>query len=200
MPEDSSEDRRPRRVAAYVGLGANVGDARGTLGKALRAMAALPGVTLRGVSGLYRTRPVGVDDQPDFLNAVVELDVLAGPDPATGAQALLDALKQLERALGRRPRGRWGPREVDLDLLLFGDQQINAGRPDGRWLEVPHPAMAERLFVLAPLAELAPSLHPPGWHQSIDEARAMRERIEGPAAVTRIGEWQPTAWEWLIER
>ena len=84
------------------------------------ALAALPGARLRGVSNLYRTKPVGVEDQPDFLNAVVALDVPAGPDPATGATALLVALKDLERAFGRERRGRWGPRELDLDLLVFG--------------------------------------------------------------------------------
>ena len=88
---------------------------------------------------LYRTKPVGVTDQPDFLNAVVALDVPAGPDPETGALALLGALKQLEQALGRQKRQRWGPREIDLDLLLFGRNSINVKRPDERWLVVPHP-------------------------------------------------------------
>ena len=118
-----------RRVRAYVGLGANLGDASATLAAAARALAALPGVRVRGVSRLYATRPVGVEDQPDFRNAVVALDVPAGPDPATGALALLVALKRLERAFGRRERERWGPRELDLDLLIFGRARLSLERP-----------------------------------------------------------------------
>ena len=89
-----------KRVRAYIGLGANVGDARANLADAVRALAALPGARLRAASRLYRTKPVGVTDQPDFLNAVIALDVPAGPDPETGALALLAALKLLEGAIG----------------------------------------------------------------------------------------------------
>jgi len=181
------EELVPKRVRAYVGLGSNVGDSRSALRNAIRAMAALPGVRLRGISRLYRTRPVGVADQPDFLNAVVALDVPAGADPETGALALLSALKELEAALGRRPRVRWGPREIDLDLLVFGRHMIKAARPDGRWLEVPHPLARERLFVLAPLADLAPDLRPPGWGESVAGARDRRRAIEGPDAVRDSG-------------
>ena len=172
-----------RRVRAYVGLGANRGDARANLRHAVRALAALPGVRLRAVSPLYRTRPVGVLDQPDFLNAVAALDVPAGPDPATGALALLGALKQLEAAIGRGPSERWGPREIDLDLLVFGRHAVSVRRPDGRWLEVPHPEMRERLFVLAPLADLAARLRPPGWSESVASARDRRRLVEGEDAV-----------------
>src|SRR5688572_7682965 len=150
-----------------------MGDAKQTLTAAVHALAALPGACLRGVSNLYRTKPVGVEDQPDFLNAVVALDVPAGPDPATGATALLAALKQLERSFGRQERRRWGPREVDLDLLLFGRASIDIDRPAegasndpakaGIPLVVPHRDARNRLFVLAPLADLAPALVPPGW-------------------------------------
>jgi 2-amino-4-hydroxy-6-hydroxymethyldihydropteridine diphosphokinase len=91
-----------RRVRAYVALGANVGDARATLAAAVRTLSALPGARLVAVSRLYATRPVGVTDQPDFLNAAVALDVPAGPDPETGALALLVAMKQLEHAFGRK--------------------------------------------------------------------------------------------------
>lgn len=187
MAESRYGGRLSNRVRAYVGLGANIGDARAMLTKAARALAALPGVRVRGVSRLYRTRPVGVTDQPDFLNAVVALDVPAGPDPETGALALLVALKQLEEALGRKPRQRWGPREIDLDLLVFGRHRISAKRPDGRWLEVPHPQAHERLFVLAPLADLAPRLRPPGWGESVATARSRREAAEGQDAVEVIG-------------
>jgi 2-amino-4-hydroxy-6-hydroxymethyldihydropteridine diphosphokinase len=197
-----------RRVRAYVGLGANIGDARRTLTQAVAALAAMPGARLRGVSRLYQTRPVGVTDQPDFLNAAVALDVPAGPDPATGATALLVALKHLERAFGRQRRGRWEQRELDLDLLLFGRNRLAIERPPAgaplsaaldpgaaaRLLEVPHPALAERLFVLAPLDDLGPRLVPPGLHRSVRTLRREREAIEGADAVRPIGTWRDAAW------
>ena len=175
-----------KRVRAYVGLGANVGDTRANLRNAVRALAALPGVSVRGTSRLYRTKPVGVTDQPDFLNAVVALDVPAGPDPETGALALLAALKSLEQAIGRKVRQRWGPREIDLDLLVFGRNHIHVERPDKRWLEVPHADARQRLFVLAPLADLAPGLRPPGWGESVESARR-RAAAEAPDAVQVVG-------------
>lgn len=173
-----------KRVRAYIGLGSNVGDSRRTLSNAAQALAALPGARVRAISPLYWTRPVGEVDQPDFLNAVVALDVPAGPDPDTGALALLGALKQVEHALGRQPRQRWGPREIDLDLLVFGRHRIDVGRPDGRWLKVPHPEVAERLFVLAPLADIAPGLRPPGWRQTV--ATALRRRKREPDAKSAV--------------
>ena len=162
-----------------MGLGANVGDPLENLQLAVHALGALPGVSLRAVSRLYSTKPVGVIDQPDFLNAVVALDVPAGLSPETGALALLVALKSLEQALGRQARQRWGPREVDLDLLLFGRNVIKVERPDGRWLAVPHVQAHERLFVLAPLSDLAPGLRPPGWHETVSTARRRQELAEG---------------------
>jgi len=196
------------RVRAYIGLGANVGDARRTLADAVGALARLPGARLRGVSRLYQTRPVGVLDQPDFLNAVVALDVPAGAEPAAGATELLIGLKRLERELGRRARRRWGPRELDLDLLLFGRARLAVERPPegaplsadldpgaaARLLEVPHPAMAERLFVLAPLADVAPRLVPPGWHETVAAAARRRAEVEGAAAVRVAGTWAADRW------
>jgi 2-amino-4-hydroxy-6-hydroxymethyldihydropteridine diphosphokinase len=177
-----------RHVRAYVGIGANVGDPRDSLSKAVRALTALPGVSLRGVSRLYSTKPVGGVEQADFLNAAVALDVPLGPDPETGALALLAALKLLEQSIGRIARERWGPREVDLDLLLFGSRIVNVERPDGRWLLVPHPEAHKRLFVLAPLSDLAPGLRPPGWHETVSTARRRQEQIEGADAVAVIAE------------
>ena len=185
-----------KRVRAYVGLGSNVGDSRITLRNAVRALAALPGVRLRGVSRLYRTQPVGVMGQPDFLNAVAVLDVPAGPDPETGALAFLGALKQIEAALGRQPREHWGPREIDLDLLLFGRHQIKTERPEGRWLEVPHPLARERLFVLAPMADLAPGLRPPGWGESVSGVWRRRTAAEQPDAVVIVGSWDDAGSGW----
>jgi len=192
---------RWRRVRAYVGLGANLGDADGTLAAAVRSLAVLPGVRLRGVSRLYATRPVGVVDQPDFRNAVVALDVPAGGDPGSAAMALLVALKELERAFGRRQRDRWGPRELDLDLLVFGRARLTierspaarSSRPGhgARSLIVPHPEARERLFVLAPLADLAPRLVPPGWGETVERARRRRVADEGPDAVRLLARWDP---------
>ena len=162
-----------------------MGDTRANLHHAVRALGALPGVRLRGVSRLYKTKPVGVADQPDFLNAVVALDVSYGPDPRTGALALLAALKVLEAAIGRKVRKRWGPREIDLDLLIFGRNKIKVLRPDRRWLEVPHVNAHERLFVLAPLADLAPWLVPPGWGESVESARR-RVAAEAPENAVQV--------------
>lgn len=191
-------------VRAYVGLGANVGDADATLAAAIHALAALPGARLRGVSRLYATAPVGVTDQPEFRNAVVALDVPAGPAPETGAVALLVALKDLERAFGRQPRERWGPREVDLDLLVFGRHRIEAERPpEGRSddpakarlpLTVPHREARHRLFVLAPLEDLGRGLVPPGWGETVGSAAARRRRDEGPDAVRPVATWDGEGW------
>jgi 2-amino-4-hydroxy-6-hydroxymethyldihydropteridine diphosphokinase len=198
------------RVRAYVGLGANVGDAEATLTDAVRALAALPRVRLRDVSRLYATEPVGVIDQPAFRNAVAALDVPAGPDPETGAIALLSALKALERRFGRQQRERWGPRELDLDLLVFGRRRIAVERPPearsidagrdptkaSKLLEVPHPAAATRLFVLAPLADLAARLVPPGWDVMVETACRRQAAIEGERAVLAVGEWDPADRRW----
>jgi 2-amino-4-hydroxy-6-hydroxymethyldihydropteridine diphosphokinase len=190
-----------RRVRAYVGLGANVGDPEATLRAAVHAIAALPGTRLVGVSRLYATKPVGVVDQPEFRNAVAAIDVPAGPDPATGATALLVALKGIELDFGREQRERWGPRELDLDLLIFGRARLSIERPPAgrsldagidpgkaaKLLEVPHPLAHERLFVLAPLADLAPGLVPPGWHETVDSARRRALAAESEDAVIPLG-------------
>jgi len=199
-----------RRVRAYIGLGANVGDAEATLAEAVHALSALAGARLRGVSRLYATAPVGVTDQPEFRNAVAALDVPPGADPATGALDLLAALKDLEHTFGRRRRRRWGPRELDLDLLVFGRARIAVERPPAarsidagtdparmaRLLVVPHASAAERLFVLAPLADLAPGLVPPGWDMTVETARQRRAAAEGVDAVKPIGTWDDGTGRW----
>jgi 2-amino-4-hydroxy-6-hydroxymethyldihydropteridine diphosphokinase len=207
-----------RRVRAYVGLGANVGDPAATLAAGVRSLAGLPGIRLRGVSRLYATEPVGVVDQPEFRNAVVALDVNAGADQASAALALLTELKTLERSFGRRRRRRWGPRELDLDLLVFGRARLVVERPpearsiddegDGggaadtvatvspKLLVVPHPSAAERLFVLAPLADLAPGLVPPGWGRTVESARRRQHVAEGPEAARAIASWDPSVMDW----
>jgi 2-amino-4-hydroxy-6-hydroxymethyldihydropteridine diphosphokinase len=131
---------------AYVGLGANLGDREATIRAAL---AELPGLV--AVSELRETDPVGVVDQPAFLNGAAALDTDLSP------RELLDALLSIERELGRERRERWGPRTIDLDLLLYGEERI-----DEPGLTVPHPRLHERRFALEPLAELAPGLELPG--------------------------------------
>jgi 2-amino-4-hydroxy-6-hydroxymethyldihydropteridine diphosphokinase len=176
---------------------------------AVHALAALPGAGVAGVSRLYVTTPVEVTDQPDFHNAVVALDVPAGPGglTPTGPIALLLALKAIERAFGRQERFRYGPREIDLDLLLFGEERVLVERPEEgrsadpakatRLLEVPHPEASRRLFVLAPLADLAPALVPPGWSESVEQARARQESIEGASAARPVARWDAGSGNWV---
>lgn len=140
-------------MRAYVGLGSNLGDRAATLRRALELLAAEPGLAVVGVSSFVETEPWGYADQPWFLNAVCALETTLEP------RALLERLLDVERRLGRT-RGdgpRFGPRTVDLDLLLHGDAVV--AEPG---LQLPHPRLHERAFVLAPLAELAPELVVPG--------------------------------------
>ena len=194
-------------MLAYIGLGANLGAPREALERAVSALSVLPGCALAGVSRLYRTRPVGPVEQGDFLNAVVGLRVPAGVTPENGAMALLIALKGLERAMGRVRREHWGPREIDLDLLLFGDARIHIeretaarsvdpGKVGVQWLDVPHASAAERSFVLAPLADLAPQLEPPDWGLSVEAARARAAADEGPDAVEPVAGWDYRTNHW----
>jgi len=134
-----------------VGLGANLGEPRQQLTEALTAMSGLPETRLAGHSSFYRTAPVGHEDQPEYLNAVAVLDTRLAPG------VLLEGLQGIERRHGRERSFPNAPRTLDLDILLFGDEQI--ARPG---LTVPHPRMHERAFVLQPLLELDPSISIPG--------------------------------------
>lgn len=135
-------------VRAYIGLGSNLADPQAQLARAVAALRSLPASRLTALSRFYRSRPMGPADQPDYLNAVAMLDT------RLEAHELLDALQSIENDQGRvRGPLRWGPRTLDLDLLLFGADIIDTGR-----LKVPHPGIAERNFVLYPLAEIAPEL------------------------------------------
>ncbi len=132
---------------AFIGLGSNLDEPEAQLQRALEALAELPASRLLGGSRLYRSAPMGPQDQPDYINAVALIDTALGP------HALLDALQAIENAQGRVRTRRWGERTLDLDLLLYADEVIADER-----LSVPHPGIAERNFVLYPLAELAPEL------------------------------------------
>ncbi len=150
-------------VEAYLGLGGNVGNVAAAFVHALSRLADAPGVKLRRVSSVYRTPPWGKRDQPPFLNmaALVETTL--------PARALLALCLDIERAMGRRRIERWGPRTLDIDILTYGEARID--EPD---LKIPHPRIAERAFVLAPLAEIAPHLQFAG--QEIAQWLALADR------------------------
>lgn len=134
-------------VRAYVGLGGNIGDPRATMAAALRLLDGDADIRVARVSSLYATPPWGITDQPDFLNAAALLETKVEP------RVLLERCLETEAKLHRVRDKRWGPRSVDLDVLTYGDREI-----DEPGLELPHPRMMDRAFVLVPLFELAPEL------------------------------------------
>lgn len=139
-------------IRCCIGLGSNLQDPAAQLQAAVDALARLPHSVISAGSALYHSAAVGPGAQPDYLNAVVMLETALAPEP------LLDALQAIEQAQGRQRQVRWGPRTLDLDILLYGEQQISLPR-----LQVPHPAMAQRHFVLYPLADICdPGLTLPG--------------------------------------
>jgi 2-amino-4-hydroxy-6-hydroxymethyldihydropteridine diphosphokinase len=136
----------------YVGLGSNLGDREATIRRAVELLEAAAGLDVVAVSSLRETDPVGYEDQPKFLNGAAAIRTELAP------QALLEQLQDVERQLGRDRSGpRFGPRTIDLDLLLYGDETL-----DEPGLQVPHPRLADRRFVLEPLAELDEGLEVPG--------------------------------------
>ncbi len=146
---------------AYIGLGANLGEREAALGAAVAALAATDGIEVVAVSTFRETDPVGYLDQPRFLNGAAAVDTTLSP------RELLDALLSVERSLGRTREGqRFGPRTIDLDLLLYGDESL-----DEPGLTVPHPRLHERAFALDPLAELDPGLVVPG-HGPLETLRS----------------------------
>lgn len=138
-------------IRCYIALGANLNEPQRQLDTAVAALKALPDSRWQGCSSYYRSLPMGPQEQPDYINAVAAIDTTLPP------LTLLDALQKIEKDNGRvRKDERWGPRTLDLDLLLYGDQEINEVR-----LTVPHYGMRDRNFVLYPLYELAPTLSLP---------------------------------------
>lgn len=130
---------------AYLGIGSNIGDKRAYIQAAIEKISLAAGIKLLRVASLYETAPWGKEDQDWFLNTVAEIDTDLTP------QMLLQELFKIEQELGRIRNIRWGPRTIDLDLLLYGEETIDSAE-----LQVPHPRMAERAFVLVPLWELCP--------------------------------------------
>ena len=165
-------DERREPITAFVGIGSNLNEPIQQIKDALELLDDLPGCHVTRRSSVYRSAPFGPVEQPDFMNAVAELAT------AVPAEFLLACLQEIERALGREPGGeRWGPRAIDLDLLVYGDESIDL--PD---LQVPHPGISERNFVLLPLREIAPQLVIPGLGQviglKIDEQHPLISRID----------------------
>jgi len=151
-------------MPAYVALGSNLDDPHAQVERAFHALAELPGTRCVLRSSLYRSKPFGPVEQPDFVNAAAGLLTALAPG------RLLAALQDLETRLGRAPPVvRWGPRRIDLDLLVHG-----ATRSDTVDLRLPHPGIAERAFVLVPLAEIAPDLDVPG----VGRVRALLSRVD----------------------
>jgi 2-amino-4-hydroxy-6-hydroxymethyldihydropteridine diphosphokinase len=158
---------------AYIGLGSNLQDPRAQIRRACSGLQALAGTRLMRVSPLYRSKPFGPVRQPDFINAA------AGVLTQLDARGLFCELLALERALGRpAERERWGPRIIDLDLLIFGQE-----RRDDPDLTLPHPGIVERNFVLYPLCDLAPSLEVPG----LGPVAELKGRL-APLGLERLGE------------
>lgn len=133
--------------SCYIGLGSNLDNPTEHLRRALRELETLPQTQLIRASSLYRSRAVGPGEQPHYINAVVQVSTQLAPEP------LLDALQELEQQHQRQRLTHWGPRTLDLDILLYDDRHIDSER-----LKVPHPYLPERNFVLQPLLEIAPTL------------------------------------------
>ena len=141
----------------FIGMGSNLGDRAKYLRRALSELEILHQTTVKNISSVYETEPVGVKGQPKFLNMVAELDSLLRPDD------LIHELKEIEQRVGRTFREHWGPREIDLDLLYYGGEMLNETS-----LQVPHPEISNRRFVLVPLKEIAAKFQDPLRHLSVE--------------------------------
>ena len=138
-------------TVAYIGIGSNVGERREFVRRAVAALDGDPGIEVLAASSLYETTPIGGPPQRSFVNLVAKIDTSLEP------RSLLELCKAIESRLGRQPSDmRWGPRVADLDVLLFGDEKVNEAN-----LEIPHPRMAQRKFVLVPLLEIDPEIADP---------------------------------------
>lgn len=163
-------------VAAYLSLGCNIGDCRANLARAVGMLDEAAGIEVTRVSCVYATEPVGNPDQPAFLN------IAAGLETSLNPQALLAVCGIIEQELGgREGRVHLGPRTIDIDILLYGEEEISGGE-----LILPHPRMLERAFVLAPLAEIAPDARLPRGG-TVAEALA---RLKDPHRVEKLGPLQ----------
>lgn len=167
MPLGPPEITALKPVIAYIGLGANLGDPTRQLAEALERLGAAEEVEVQKVSGFYKNPPLGPPDQPWFVNAVAQVRT------RLTAEELVRVLQQVEKAMGRVRGERWGPRLIDLDLLLY-----NGEISQGPNLTVPHPEMHRRAFVLAPLAEIAPQARHPVLEKTAQELLAALDQAE----------------------
>ena len=158
-------------VSVYLGLGSNLGDREANLRRALQDLT--PSITLVKSSSIYETEPWGYKEQPQFLNCACNVLTQLSP------QELIDAIKKVERAIGRQPTFPYGPRIIDVDILLYGDLLI-----DEESLVVPHPRLSQRAFVLIPLVELSPDLVHPRLGLTLSE---LLERVDGREGVKLWG-------------
>jgi 2-amino-4-hydroxy-6-hydroxymethyldihydropteridine diphosphokinase len=156
---------------AYIGLGSNLGDRKDFIEKAVRLLGETPNITVTGVSAIVETRPLGDENQPAYLNCVAELRT------TLTAEKLHRQMQSIEKALGRKRKEKWGPRTIDLDLLLFGEEVINNEK-----LNVPHPQMHLRSFVLNGLRQFNPNLRHPILNETVE---VLAERLNGESFVFR---------------
>jgi 2-amino-4-hydroxy-6-hydroxymethyldihydropteridine diphosphokinase len=166
-------------TTAYLGLGSNVGDRKANLERALELLAATQGIRVLRSSSIYETEPWGLAEQPQFLNSALEIQTFL--EPAT----LLAAVKAIEAEMGRVPTLRYGPRNIDVDLLLYGNMVIDWETPD---LQIPHSRMLERAFVLIPLAEIAGQLRHPAANRPIAD---LAGEVAGGEGVKIFARWLP---------
>lgn len=158
-------------VTAYLGLGTNLGNRENNLTRAAQALGESPALTVTRASSIYETAPWGYANQPDFLNCVLEVTTTLEPAP------LLRFVKEVEDAMGREPSLRYGPRLIDIDILLYGNQTISLDCPD---LQIPHLRLSQRAFVLVPLEELAAEAIHPTAQLTVNE---LAKRVEGKEGV-----------------
>jgi 2-amino-4-hydroxy-6-hydroxymethyldihydropteridine diphosphokinase len=156
-------------IIGFVGLGSNIGDPLTRCREAIGYIADIEGIDVLRRSSFFRTEPVGIRDQEWFINAVIEIRTIVEP------RELLKALKEIEVYMGRKASARWGPRSIDLDILLYGQQVLH--QED---IVIPHPELHKRRFVLEPLFELAPYFIHPAFGVSV---RGLMERLEDPSRV-----------------
>lgn len=149
-------------TTAYIGLGSNLGDKEANIKKALELLRKTPGIQVKKVASLYKTAPLYMTRQDWFLNTVVEIET------TLTSRQLLTQLKDIEKKLERKPTVRWGPRTIDLDILLYGCDRVKCDD-----LVIPHPRMTERAFVMVPLAEIAPNICIPGRGRAGELARLL---------------------------
>ena len=159
----------------YIGLGSNLAQPRRQIKAALKALAALPGTTVLANSGYYASKPMGPQDQPDYINAVVLVKTRLAP------VVLLDALQAIEQQQGRVRQQHWGARTLDLDILLYGDEQIKLPR-----LEVPHRGISQRDFVYLPLLKINPAVEIPGLGR-LDALLADNNNTDSHYAASYLG-------------